>query len=37
MKSLKKLLATSLVAGALALSAGTASAWWGGNDYWGGP
>ena len=37
MSKFSKVLTTSLVAGALALSASSASAWWGGNDYWGGP
>jgi len=37
MKKLTKLIAVAIVAGTAALGASTASAWWGGNDYWGGP
>ena len=40
MKKLTKLIAVAIVAGTAALSASTASAWWGNDyydDYWGGP
>jgi hypothetical protein len=37
MKKLTKLVAATIVAGTAALSVSNASAWWGGNDYWGGP
>jgi hypothetical protein len=37
MRKLTKLVAATIVAGTAALSVTPASAWWGGNDYWGGP
>jgi hypothetical protein len=37
MKKLTKLVAATIVAGAATLGMNTASAWWGGHDYWGGP
>jgi hypothetical protein len=37
MKKLGKLIAVAVVAGVATLGAGTASAWWGNDDYYGGP
>jgi hypothetical protein len=37
MNKLSRFIATLVIAGAATLATGTASAWWGDNDYWGGP
>ena len=37
MKKLTKFIAVAIVAGTAALGASAASAWWGDDDYWGGP